>query len=40
MAAFVTGLTDADIKELAAYYAEQRPALDTAKHAMWFSQKE
>ncbi len=40
MAAFVTGLTDADIKELAAYYAGQRPALDTAKHAMWFSQKE
>jgi len=40
MAAFVAGLTDADIRELAAYYAEQRPALTTAKHAMWFVEAE
>lgn len=39
MGAFVTGLTDPEIKELAAYYAEQRPALETAKHALWFAQK-
>jgi cytochrome c553 len=40
MSAFVAGLTDAEIKALAAYYAEQRPALNTAKHAMWFEQEE
>ena len=40
MAGFVTGLTDEDIKGLAAYYAKQRPALTTAKHAMWFVQEE
>lgn len=39
MAAFMTGLSDADIKALAGYYAEQRPALSTPKHAMWFAQE-
>jgi cytochrome c553 len=39
MAGFVTGLTDADIRQLAVYYAEQRPALTTAEHAMWFVQE-
>jgi cytochrome c553 len=40
MAGFAAGLTDADIKVLAAYYAAQRPALTTAKHALWFVQEE
>jgi cytochrome c553 len=40
MAGFTTGLSDAEIRQLAAYYAAQRPPLTTAKHAMWFVQEE
>ncbi len=36
MAGFVAGLSDADIKALAEYYARQQPALVTARHATWF----
>lgn len=39
MAAFVTDLSDEDIKALAEYYAQQRPGLSTAEHAMWFAQE-
>ena len=35
MATFVTQLTDADIKEIAAYYAAQRPALSTVTRRTW-----
>jgi cytochrome c553 len=38
MGGFVTGLSDADIKALASYYAEQQPRLSTAEHATWFLQ--
>ena len=40
MAGFVTDLSDQDIRELAKYYAQQKPALSTAEHANWFAQKE
>lgn len=36
MAGFVGQLSDQDIAELSAYYARQRPALSTARHANWF----
>lgn len=39
MAGFVTDLSDADIRELAAYYSKQKPSLSTAEHSMWFAQK-
>ncbi len=39
MAAFMADLSDADIRSLAEYYAQQRPALSTAEHAMWFVQE-
>ena len=39
MGGFATQLTDQDIKEVAEYYAQQRPGLSTAKHAMWFAQE-
>ena len=38
MSGFVTGLSDADIKALADYYAEQEPPLVPATHATWFLQ--
>ena len=38
MGGFVTGLSDADIKALAKYYAEQEPPLTSAEHATWFLQ--
>ena len=38
MSGFVTGLSDADIKALADYYAGQEPPLSTASHATWFLQ--
>ena len=40
MGGFVSSLSDADIKALAAYYAEQKPQLSTAEHANWFLQAE
>jgi cytochrome c553 len=39
MGGFATQLTDQEIKEVAEYYAQQRPGLSTAKHAMWFAQE-
>ena len=38
MSGFVAGLSDADIKALATYYAGQQPPLSTAAHATWFMQ--
>lgn len=38
MAGFVLNLEDKDIRELAEYYATQRPSLTTAEHATWFTQ--
>lgn len=38
MGAFMIGMSDADIKTLADYYAEQEPPLATASHATWFLQ--
>jgi cytochrome c553 len=38
MGGFTASLSDADIKAVAAYYAEQQPALSPASHAMWFLQ--
>jgi cytochrome c553 len=35
MPGFLTTLSDADLKLIAAYYAEQRPALRTAKRRVW-----
>jgi cytochrome c553 len=35
MATFVTTLSDADIEQIAAYYAAQRPALSTVKRRTW-----
>lgn len=35
MPGFLTTLSDADLKQIAAYYAEQRPALRTAKRRVW-----
>lgn len=40
MGGFVANLSDADIKALADYYAEQKPQLSTAEHATWFLQAE
>ena len=39
MGGFAAQLTDQDIKEMAEYYAQQRPGLSTPKHAMWFAQE-
>jgi len=39
MAGFVTDLSATEIRELAKYYARQKPSLSTAEHANWFAQK-
>jgi cytochrome c553 len=39
MVGFVANLSDADIRELASYYAQQKPGLSTAEHSMWFARK-
>lgn len=36
MSGFVADLSDDEMRELAEYYAKQRPGLTTAEHATWF----
>jgi cytochrome c553 len=39
MSGFVADLTPDQIRELAQFFSEQRPSLDTAEHAHWFAEE-